>query len=193
MSASPKQIRDALAASGIATEQQADKFLGHIYPSDRPSEDGQPIEVWTDGACLENPGGPGGWAAVIVCSTDRVYEVSGGELVSTNNRAEMMAVIHGLRAIPQPSRIVVHSDSRYLVRGASSWVRDWVRSDWTTGEGAPVKNRDLWEALLSVARRHTQVRYVHVRGHSGQPYNERADRLASRQAKRQTPLAVRRP
>jgi ribonuclease HI len=133
------------------------------------------VVIHTDGACEGNPG-PGGFAAVIDEDGGR-REITGGEKQTTNNRMELTAVIRGLAAIEEPSRVRIVTDSQYVVYGMTRWIRGWQRKGWRNASGAPVKNRDLWEELDAVASRH-EVRWEWIRGHVGHPENERADFLA---------------
>jgi ribonuclease HI len=133
------------------------------------------VEIFTDGACKGNPG-PGGWGAILRSGgTER--EISGGEASTTNNRMELMGVIEGLRALKKPTPVIVYTDSEYVQKGATQWVAGWARNNWRTAAKQPVKNQDLWQALLEAAAPHT-VEYKWVRGHNGHPENERADALA---------------
>ena len=134
-----------------------------------------PIELFTDGACSGNPG-PGGWAAILR-SGSHESELSGGEALTTNNRMEMTAVIQGLSAIKQPSHVSIHTDSKYVMDGARSWIIGWKKRGWKTADKKPVKNEDLWRLLDAEMARH-QIHWVWVAGHSGHPENERADQLA---------------
>jgi ribonuclease HI len=134
------------------------------------------VEIATDGACKGNPG-PGGWGAVIRMGA-REKELSGGELLTTNNRMEMMAAISGLNALTKPCRVTLSTDSRYLLDGLTKWIKGWQRNGWKTADKKPVKNADLWQALLDAAKPH-RIEWVWVKGHAGHPENERADRLAS--------------
>jgi ribonuclease HI len=134
------------------------------------------VEIATDGACKGNPG-PGGWGAVIRMGT-REKEVSGGEALTTNNRMEMMAAISGLNALTKPCRVTLSTDSRYVMDGLTKWIKGWQRNGWQTADKKPVKNADLWQALLVAAKPH-RIEWVWVKGHAGHPENERADRLAS--------------
>ncbi|MGD2019802.1 MAG: ribonuclease HI [Thiohalocapsa sp.] len=136
-----------------------------------------PVEVYTDGACKGNPG-PGGWGALLRWGPHE-KELRGGEPGTTNNRMELMAVIQALEALTRPSRVVVHVDSRYVQDGVERWMPRWKRNGWQTRERKPVKNRDLWERLDRALARH-QVSWRWIKGHSGHPENERADRLANR-------------
>jgi ribonuclease HI len=133
------------------------------------------VEIHTDGSCLGNPG-PGGWAAVLRYQ-GRERELSGGEALTTNNRMELMGAIMALEALSEPCRIVLHTDSQYVRQGITEWMANWVRRNWKTAGGDPVKNRDLWERLHAANQRH-EVEWRWVKGHSGNPDNERVDVLA---------------
>ncbi|TWI03459.1 RNase HI [Luteimonas cucumeris] len=133
------------------------------------------IEIHTDGACLGNPG-PGGWAALLRYGS-RERELVGGEPATTNNRMELMAAIAGLEALTEPCEVAVHTDSRYVQQGICEWMPNWVRRGWKTAGGDPVKNRDLWERLHAATQRH-RIDWRWVKGHAGDPDNERVDELA---------------
>jgi ribonuclease HI len=133
------------------------------------------ITIYTDGACEGNPG-PGGYAAIVERKGKR-RELTGSERRTTNNRMELMAVIAGLRSLEAPSLVKVVTDSQYVANGMKSWIHNWRRKGWKTASGTPVKNRDLWEELDELARKH-RVRWEWIRGHNGHPENERADTLA---------------
>jgi ribonuclease HI len=135
------------------------------------------VAVYTDGACRGNPG-PGGWGAVLRYG-GRERELFGGENPTTNNRMELMAVIQALETLKRPCGVDVTTDSQYVKNGISSWIHQWKRNGWKTADRKPVKNADLWRRLDEVAARH-KVAWHWVRGHSGHPENERADRLANR-------------
>lgn len=137
------------------------------------------IEVHTDGACLGNPG-PGGWAALLRYR-GRERELSGGESMTTNNRMELMAAIMALETLNEPCQVVLHTDSQYVRQGITEWINNWARRGWKTAAGEPVKNRDLWERLHAAAQRHN-IEWKWVKGHSGDPDNERVDVLARSQA-----------
>ena len=139
------------------------------------------VEVHTDGACLGNPG-PGGWAALLRFQ-GREREIFGGEPHTTNNRMELMAAISGLEALREPCTIVLYTDSQYVRQGITSWMANWLRRGWKTSGGDQVKNRDLWERLHLAAARH-KIDWRWVKGHSGDPDNERVDELARIQALR---------
>ena len=134
------------------------------------------VVIHTDGACLGNPG-PGGWAALLRYG-DRERELVGGEPATTNNRMELTAVIEGLRALNRPCEVVLHVDSTYVMHGITRWLAGWQRNGWLTAAKQPVKNADLWRALDAELARHT-VTWRWVKGHAGDPGNERADRLAN--------------
>ena len=135
------------------------------------------IEIFTDGACSGNPG-PGGWGAILR-SGDTEKELFGGELLTTNNRMEMMAVIEALRALKKPVAARVHTDSQYVQKGISEWIHGWKRRGWKTAAREPVKNEDLWRELDRLAAAH-EIKWIWVKGHAGHPENERADALARR-------------
>ncbi|MBB4592754.1 MULTISPECIES: ribonuclease HI [Xanthomonas] len=137
------------------------------------------IEVHTDGSCLGNPG-PGGWAALLRYN-GREKELAGGEAVSTNNRMELMAAIMALETLTEPCQIVLHTDSQYVRQGITEWMSGWVRRGWKTAGGDPVKNRELWERLHAATQRH-RIDWRWVKGHNGDPDNERVDVLARNQA-----------
>ena len=134
------------------------------------------LEIWTDGACKGNPG-PGGWG-VLMRYGEHSRELYGGEPLTTNNRMELTAVIEALSAVKRPVPIVLHLDSSYVKNGITGWVHNWKRRGWRTGEGKPVKNVELWQALDKLAASHT-IDWRWVKGHAGDPGNERADELAN--------------
>ncbi|RNF84934.1 ribonuclease HI [Montanilutibacter psychrotolerans] len=134
------------------------------------------ININTDGACLGNPG-PGGWGALLRYKTQE-RELSGGEPDTTNNRMELMGAIMALEALTEPCIVTLTTDSQYVRQGITEWMKNWVRRGWKTAGGDPVKNRDLWERLHAASLRH-QIEWKWVKGHSGDPDNERVDGLAS--------------
>jgi len=134
------------------------------------------VEVWTDGGCRPNPG-PGGWAAVLRYGAHE-RELSGAEPETTNNRMELTAAIAALEALNRPCRVVLHTDSEYLRNGVTRWVKGWVRNNWRNSARDPVANMALWQRLLAAAAPH-EVDWRWVRGHAGDPMNERVDRLAT--------------
>jgi ribonuclease HI len=135
--------------------------------------------VFTDGAAKGNPG-PGGWGAIIATPDGHVRELGGGSPHTTNNQMELTAVIEALRRLPKvDGPIDVCTDSTYVIRGISEWIHGWRRRGWTTAEGKPVLNRELWEKLAAlVAARGKAIRWHYVRGHNAIPGNERADKIA---------------
>ena len=135
------------------------------------------VEIFTDGACKGNPG-PGGWGAWLKTG-EHDKEICGGELNTTNNRMELMAVIEALGSLNRPCEVVVHTDSQYVQKGISEWIHGWKKRGWKTAAREPVKNADLWQALDAAQARH-KVEWRWVRGHNGHPGNERADLLANR-------------
>ena len=133
------------------------------------------IEIYTDGACSGNPG-PGGWG-VLVRDGGAETELSGGELATTNNRMELLAVIEALQSLRQPVQARVYTDSQYVQKGISEWIHSWKQRGWKTAGKDPVKNEDLWRRLDALAAKHT-LEWHWVRGHNGHPENERVDALA---------------
>ena len=140
------------------------------------------VEIFTDGACLGNPG-PGGWAALLRYGAQE-SELAGGAPHTTNNRMELMAVISGLEALSRPCSVRLVTDSRYVMDGIRSWLPVWKRNGWRTAAKKPVKNIDLWQRLDTAAARH-EIEWLWVRGHAGHAENERVDALARQQAERE--------
>jgi len=138
-----------------------------------------PIHIYTDGACKGNPG-PGGWGVLLKSGTTE-KELFGGELGTTNNRMEMMAVIEALAALKRPCAITMYIDSQYVLKGITEWLPGWKARGWRTAAKQPVKNVDLWQRLdaLVAGGGHT-IDWQWVRGHNGDPGNERADALANK-------------
>lgn len=145
--------------------------------SETPHETPPAVEMWTDGACKGNPG-PGGWG-VLMRSPGHERELFGGEAATTNNRMELTAVIEGLRALNKPCRIDLHIDSQYVMNGVTKWIAGWKRNQWRTADKKPVKNQDLWQELDIEVARHA-ISWHWVKGHAGDPGNERADALANK-------------
>jgi ribonuclease HI len=137
------------------------------------------IEIYTDGACKGNPG-PGGWGAWLR-SAGHEKELWGGAPQTTNNRMELIAVIEALTALKRPSRVILHTDSAYVKNGITTWIHGWKAKGWLTADRKPVKNVDLWQRLDALRAQH-QVDWRWVKGHAGDPGNERADALANRGA-----------
>ncbi len=134
------------------------------------------VEIWTDGGCKPNPG-PGGWAAIMRFKGVE-KELTGGAAATTNNRMEMTAAAAALEALKKPSKVVIHTDSEYVKNGITRWMTGWVRKNWRSSTGDPVKNMDLWRRILDAEKPH-KVEWKWVRGHAGNTMNERADRLAT--------------
>lgn len=135
------------------------------------------VEMWTDGACKGNPG-VGGWG-VLMRSGGHERELWGGEVTTTNNRMELLAAVEGLRALNRRCAVTLHVDSTYVMKGMTQWIHGWRRNGWRTADKKPVKNAELWQLLEEQVARH-DVRWAWVRGHAGDPGNERADALANR-------------
>ena len=137
------------------------------------------VEIYTDGACKGNPG-PGGWGVYLKWGTLE-KELCGGEPGTTNNRMEMMAVIQGLTALKQPCQVTLYLDSQYVLKGITEWLPGWKARGWRTASKEPVKNVELWQQLDKlVAGGGHKIDWRWVRGHNGNPGNERADMLANR-------------
>jgi len=134
--------------------------------------------VYSDGACRGNPG-PGGWGAVVQCGGVDDTHHRGRESHTTNNRMELTAAIQGLQAVPPGSKVLIHTDSQYVIKGITTWIHGWKQKNWKTAGGGPVKNVDLWQVLEIVQALHVEVEWVWVKGHAGNPGNEMADRLAT--------------
>ncbi|HUC27517.1 MAG TPA: ribonuclease HI [Streptosporangiaceae bacterium] len=147
--------------------------------SDRPSGQAHAVvEIYTDGACSGNPG-PGGWGAVLQQGS-RTKELWGGEAeLTTNNRMELTAAIKALEGLTRKSTVRLHTDSSYVRNGVTGWLAGWKRNGWKTASKQPVKNEDLWRRLDTAAGKH-DVQWLWVKGHAGNPGNERADALANR-------------
>lgn len=137
------------------------------------------VHIYTDGACLGNPG-PGGWAALLRYGQHE-KELVGASSYTTNNRMELRAAINALQALTRPCAVTLHTDSQYLRQGITQWIHSWQRNGWRTAAKRPVKNQDLWQLLLAAMRPH-EVQWVWVKGHAGSPENERVDRLANEAA-----------
>jgi ribonuclease HI len=133
------------------------------------------VEIFADGACSGNSG-LGGYGAILRCG-DRSKELTGGEMMTTNNRMELMAVITALEALKRPCEVRVTTDSQYVVKGMNEWIEGWMSNGWRNAQKKEVVSRDLWERLLDAARPHS-IEWVWVKGHSGHPENERCDQLA---------------
>jgi ribonuclease HI len=140
-------------------------------------EAGSSVEVYTDGACKGNPG-VGGWGVLLRYGA-HTRELCGGEAHTTNNRMELTAVIRALEALKRQCSVRVHTDSKYVQQGISVWIHDWKKRGWKTADKKPVKNEDLWRRLETATHTH-RIDWRWVKGHSGNPGNERADELANK-------------
>jgi ribonuclease HI len=137
------------------------------------------VHIYTDGACKGNPG-PGGWG-VLLKSGETERELFGGEPATTNNRMELLAVIRALEALKRPCTVTLHVDSQYVLKGMTEWLAGWKAKGWRTASKQPVKNQELWQELDElVNRKGHAIEWRWVRGHNGDPGNERADELANR-------------
>ncbi len=139
------------------------------------------IEIYTDGACLGNPG-RGGWGAVLLYK-EHYKEISGSEAHSTNNRMELKAVIEGLKTLKKLSEATVYTDSKYVMDGSTKWMFNWKKNGWKGSDKKPVKNIDLWQELDAELTKH-KIKWVWVKGHSGNKYNEVVDTLARNAAEK---------
>ena len=137
---------------------------------------GHEVDIYTDGACKGNPG-VGGWGALLE-SAGKQKELFGGELLTTNNRMELLAVIRALESLKRRCEVRVHTDSKYVQMGITEWIHNWKRRAWRTAGNKPVKNEALWRELDAVSAQH-QIQWLWVKGHAGDPGNERADQLAN--------------
>lgn len=140
----------------------------------------KPVQLFTDGACSGNPG-PGGWAFILRCGkTDKELERSAGEPNATNNKMELQAVIEGLKALKEPCEVTLYADSSYVLQGMQSWMKGWKSRGWKRKDGSklvPVKNVEQWQELDRLMQAH-EIKFEHVKGHSGHLENERCDQLA---------------
>jgi ribonuclease HI len=142
------------------------------------------VQLITDGACLGNPG-PGGWAYILRFG-QHAREASGSARETTNNRMELTAAIEGLRALKEPCKVEVVTDSEYVKNGITKWIHGWKRNGWKTAAGKPVVNQDLWELLDSAANGH-DIKWTWTKGHASHDDNNRCDELATRAAREQKP------
>jgi len=147
-----------------------------VKPENLNTMDGS-IVIYTDGACKGNPG-PGGWGAWLRAG-EHERELFGGESLTTNNRMELTAVIEALATLERRSEVVVYTDSEYVKNGITTWIHGWKARGWRTADKKPVKNIELWQRLDALRESHS-VQWRWVRGHAGDPGNERADQLANR-------------
>ena len=137
------------------------------------------VTIYTDGACLDNPGA-GGWAAIMIWGEVEKI-LSGSEANSTNNRMELMAVIMTLESLKRPINVEINTDSKYVKNGITEWIKKWKQNDWKTANKKPVKNQDLWQRLDTATSKH-KITWQWVKGHAGDPLNERCDEIAKEEA-----------
>ena len=180
---------------GFMTENEARAWLGGADArAEQPRAAAEMAEpsapdadyiIHTDGSCLRNPGGPGGWAAVIeTTATGAVEEKSGGDPETTNNRMELTAALMALSAVPEGARVALYTDSQYLKNAFTKfWLPAWKKRGWKKADGEPVLNQDLW-VQLDAAFAARQVQFHWVKGHAGNPRNERCDALARAEAEK---------
>jgi ribonuclease HI len=136
------------------------------------------VTIYTDGGCAPNPG-TGGWAAILIdAKRGRQKQISGNASHTTSNRMELTAAIEALRALKPSCDVVMYCDSQHVIKGIKGWVKGWIKNDWLTTSKRPVANRDLWEALYVEAQRH-DINWKWVKGHSGHPFNDAVDKLAT--------------
>lgn len=133
------------------------------------------VEIYTDGACLGNPG-RGGWGAILLYN-EHQKKISGHEKESTNNRMELKAVIEALRHLKKSAEAIIYTDSKYVMDGITKWIFNWKKNSWRTADRKPVKNSDLWKELDEEVAKH-KIKWVWVKGHAGNHYNEIVDELA---------------
>ena len=134
------------------------------------------VIIYTDGACSGNPG-PGGWGAILMYK-DNKKEISGGKKNTTNNEMELTAVIEGLKLLKYPCEVEVYSDSAYVVNAfLQKWIDNWIKNNWKTSNKEPVKNQELWKELYELTKTH-KVKFIKVKGHSDNEFNNRCDELA---------------
>ena len=137
---------------------------------------GKHVSLHTDGACSGNPG-PGGWGAVYSFDSNIVFEISGFDKATTNNRMEMMAAIEGLKLLPEKTNVTLYTDSQYVKNGVTIWMQNWKKNNWQTSKNSPVKNQDLWLMFDELVQKYN-ITWQWVKGHSGDVRNDKADSLA---------------
>ncbi len=143
----------------------------------RKSKESRIVEIWTDGASKGNPG-PGGWGALLRYGKHE-KELCGGSVSTTNNKMELLGPINALRTLKRPCRIILHTDSKYVVEGITKWIHGWLKNDWKNSQKQPVKNEELWKELYALTQLH-EIEWQWVKGHAGIEGNERADGLANK-------------
>jgi ribonuclease HI len=155
----------------------SDSSTAALDPAEAGANENLTVTIYTDGACKGNPG-PGGWGVYLKSGANE-KELCGGAANTTNNRMELMAVIEALNALKRPCQVVLYTDSNYVRQGITTWIHSWKAKGWKTADKKPVKNEDLWKTLDEAAKRH-KVDWRWVKGHAGDPGNERADMLANK-------------
>ncbi|MCI7541172.1 MAG: ribonuclease HI [Veillonellaceae bacterium] len=176
--AAPRAARAARTAGTTARRRSTPASMAAPPTPSAPAD----YTIFTDGSCLRNPGGPGGWAMVAKdMATGQVAERSAGEPSTTNNRMELTAAIEALRYAPEGTRVALYTDSQYLKNGITKWVAGWKRRGWRKADGQPVLNQELWMELDRLYAAHA-VDFHWVKGHAGNPLNERCDTLAKQAA-----------
>ncbi|ADO76859.1 Ribonuclease H [Halanaerobium praevalens DSM 2228] len=171
-----------LEADNLASPK-SDLKTENFVSTDKDLTNYQEFKLYTDGACLGNPG-PGGYAAFILNNNlEELTSVSGSTKESTNNRMELKAVIEALKVIPQKTKVEIYSDSSYVLNGLSKWIKAWKKNGWKTASKKEVANQDLWKKLDELSTNFDLV-YKKVKGHSGDQYNEKADKLAKKEAEK---------
>ena len=136
------------------------------------------IKIYTDGACSGNPG-VGGWGALIITPNQNPIQLNGGSFNTTNNQMELTAAIESLRFFKEPKQILIFTDSKYLMNGINTWIKNWKKNGWKTASKKPVKNKEFWIKLDLEIKKHT-IEWQWVKGHAGNENNEKADYLARR-------------
>ncbi len=150
------------------------------------------ITIYTDGGCIPNPG-VGGWGAILIASDKSEKELYGGMADTTNNRMELLAVIEALQSLKEKHVVDLFVDSQYVKNGITQWMTSWIRKNWRTSSGSPVKNKDLWQTLNALVDQH-EINWQWVKGHAGDFYNERVDQLATKgRAPYETSSSVQKP
>ena len=180
-----ESVQQEAKALGIENDAyvalRAIEIMAKEYSEHKRNHSGS-VEVYTDGACEGNPG-PGGWGAIVIYQDGTEQIFCGGNPETTNNRMELMAPITALENIGESSVVTVYSDAKYVVDGVEKgWARSWRNKGWVRSNGQPALNPDLWQRLLEAIDRHTKVTFQWIKGHAGNPYNERCDKLAVKAA-----------
>ena len=166
------------------TDDEIDTILKKLKDFIKVKSDKPKVTIFSDGSCIRNPDGPGGYGVIVyhLDEDDNVTskeEFANGFDITTNNRMEMMGVIEGLKSLSEPCDVLIVSDSSYVIKAfQNKWIDKWLNNDWKTSTGTDVKNKDLWELLLSLMERHN-TKFKWVKGHNGNLENERCDFLAN--------------